>query len=226
LNPKWKIATALRSSAGPRGWLWRQRLHKLAAIYGITDEQGGISAILGTRWGYHHRETISRICLTEYPTGIHAQADGHDFWDHPEAPAPGDMIDVQITDSNGIRDGYLSAAQTAWQCAEKAARWNGGARRFVERFCHSARPITYEAKVEAIPFLAPFSTRVISPQMPGKVPGIDWTFVGICLISPGKPLSNLVRRRGRDEQAGAIRGNDGRFRIGQTGRRVPCGGPA
>jgi hypothetical protein len=72
---------------------------KLAVIFGITEEEGGIAAILGTRWGYHHREAINRICLTEYRTGIHARAGGHDFWDHPDVPAPGDMIDVQITDS-------------------------------------------------------------------------------------------------------------------------------
>jgi hypothetical protein len=148
LDPKWKIATALRSSAGPRGWLWRQRLAKLASVFGITEGHGGISAILGTRWGYHHRETISHICLTEYPTGIHAQADGHDFRDHPDAPAPGDMIDVQVTDSNGVRHGYFSPVQTAWQCAEKAARWNPGARRFVERFFRSIRPIGYTPKPE------------------------------------------------------------------------------
>ena len=137
LNPKWKIATALRSSAGPRGWLWRQRLRKLAAINGIAEEHGGIATILGTRWGYHHRETINRICLTEYPTGVHAQADGHDFWTHADAPPPSEMIDVQVTDSNGIREGYLSQIQTAWRCAEQAARWNPGARGFVERFLRS-----------------------------------------------------------------------------------------
>jgi hypothetical protein len=132
-GPKWKIATALRASAGPRGWLWRQRLAKLTALYGVTEE-GGIASILGPRWGYHHRETINRMCLEEYPTGFHALADGHDFLNDPNAPAPGDMLDLQITNSSGVREGYLSPVQTAWQCAEKAARWNHGARRFVERF--------------------------------------------------------------------------------------------
>jgi hypothetical protein len=132
LGPEWKFATALRASAGPRGWLWRRRLAKLTAIFGVTEEQGGIAEILGRRWGYHHRETINRICLGEYPTGLHALADGHDFWNDPDAPAPRDMLDVKIT-STDIRPGYLSPMQTAWQCAEQAAPWNHGARRFVER---------------------------------------------------------------------------------------------
>ncbi len=58
LNPKWKIATALRSSAGPRGWFWRQRLQRLSAIFGITEEQGGIAAIVG-RLGFTITETQS-----------------------------------------------------------------------------------------------------------------------------------------------------------------------
>lgn len=91
LGPKWKIATALRASAGPRGWLWRQRLAKLCAIYGVTEDQGSLASILGSRWGYHHRETINRMCLEEYPTGLHALADDHTFWGCPDASALGEM---------------------------------------------------------------------------------------------------------------------------------------
>lgn len=79
------------------------------------------------------------MCLEEYPTGLHALADGHTFWGCPDAASPGDMRDVRITNSDGVREGYLSPMQTAWQCAEKAARWNHGARRFVERFWSNDR---------------------------------------------------------------------------------------
>jgi hypothetical protein len=71
--------------AGVRPWLWRQKLARFAADHGCRDLDD-MRGKFGRRWAYRLSEHIAAVTLEEYPTGVHAEADGHGWpreWGDP-----------------------------------------------------------------------------------------------------------------------------------------------
>lgn len=63
------------SWAGARGWLWRAKLAKFAAAYGIKSTEG-MKQEFGPRWAFRLADSIAAEVLDYYPTGAHMKADG------------------------------------------------------------------------------------------------------------------------------------------------------
>jgi len=72
----WKAASVHFAWRTIRSWIWRQKVAKLAAVFGAADT-ADLARICGKHWCYHLKEQIFQMTgLDTYPTWQHAQADG------------------------------------------------------------------------------------------------------------------------------------------------------
>ena len=59
----------------PRAWLWRRKIALLAEKFGLTTMEEA-TKLWGQRWAYKFAPLIQAIKLTEWPSALHAVADG------------------------------------------------------------------------------------------------------------------------------------------------------
>ena len=95
----------------PRAYLWRHKVAILAEKFGITTMEEATKQ-WGQRWAYKYATLIQSIKLTEWPSALHAVADGfltledireisRRYFDGGDAVAGMGEISCGVTESNG-----------------------------------------------------------------------------------------------------------------------------